>query len=74
MIILLELVKLLSGLYSDPKTRGKYNIIFILSGGGKINYQGSKKWLEDQLDSIDSSIIQVSGVMIFKKIYILFFI
>ncbi|XP_971811.2 BOS complex subunit ncln [Tribolium castaneum] len=57
-VILLELARLFSNLYSDPKTRGKYNLVFLLTGGGKINYQGSKKWLEDQLDSLDGSIIQ----------------
>ncbi|KAJ8933164.1 hypothetical protein NQ314_014171 [Rhamnusium bicolor] len=57
-VILLELVRLFSGLYSEVKTRGKYNIVFLLTGGGKINYQGSKKWLEDQLDALDGSIIQ----------------
>ncbi|KAK5647400.1 hypothetical protein RI129_002292 [Pyrocoelia pectoralis] len=57
-VVLLELMRLFSILYADPKTHGKYNIIFLLSGGGKLNYQGSKKWLEDQLDSLDGSIIQ----------------
>ncbi|CAH0550977.1 unnamed protein product [Brassicogethes aeneus] len=57
-IILLELVRLFSHLYSDQKTRGKYNILFILSGGGKLNYAGSKKWLEDQIESNEGSIIQ----------------
>ncbi|RZC38981.1 nicalin-1, partial [Asbolus verrucosus] len=57
-VILLELARLFSNLYSDPKTRGKYNLVFLLTGGGKINYQGSKKWLEDQLDALDGSIIQ----------------
>lgn len=56
--MLLELMRLFSILYSDAKTHGRYNIIFLLSGGGKLNYQGSKKWLEDQLDSLDGSIIQ----------------
>lgn len=56
--ILMELVRIFSQLYSDPKTHGKYNMIFLLTGGGKLNYQGSKKWLEDQLDTLDSSIIQ----------------
>lgn len=56
--MLLELLRLLSMLYSDPKTIGKYNIVFLLTGGGKVNYQGSKKWLEEQLDSLDGSIIQ----------------
>ncbi|XP_056643781.1 BOS complex subunit NCLN [Diorhabda sublineata] len=63
-VVLLELLRLFSGLYSDQKTRGRYNIVFALTGGGKINYQGSKKWLEDQLDSIEGSILQeVSYVM-----------
>ncbi|KAF5304722.1 hypothetical protein FQA39_LY09499 [Lamprigera yunnana] len=56
--VLLELMRLFSLLYADSKTHGKYNIIFLLSGGGKFNYQGSKKWLEDQLDSLDGSIVQ----------------
>lgn len=56
---MMELVRLFSVLYADPKTQGKYNIVFLLTGGGKFNYQGSKKWLEDQLDTLDASIIQV---------------
>lgn len=59
-IVMLELIRLLSGLYADPKTRGKFNIVFVLAGGGKINFQGSKKWLEDQLDSSEGSLIQVN--------------
>lgn len=45
-------------LYSNPKTHAPYNIIFLLSGAGKLNYLGSKKWLEDQIDSLESSLIQ----------------
>lgn len=56
--ILLELMRLFALLYNDSKTHGMYNIVFLLSGGGKLNFQGSKKWLEDQLDSLDGSIIQ----------------
>jgi hypothetical protein len=29
---------------------GRYNILFLLSGGGKFNYLGSKKWIDDQLE------------------------
>lgn len=54
-IAMLELMRLLSGLYADPKTTGKYNIVFVLTGGGKMNFQGSKKWLEDQLDTAEGS-------------------
>lgn len=31
-----------------PHTR--YNLLFFASGGGKFNYQGTKRWLEDNLD------------------------
>ncbi|XP_060531017.1 BOS complex subunit NCLN [Cylas formicarius] len=57
-IIMLELMRLFSALYADQKTRGKFNILFVLTGGGKINFQGTKKWLEDQLDSTEISVIQ----------------
>ncbi|KAL3288856.1 hypothetical protein HHI36_003303 [Cryptolaemus montrouzieri] len=64
MVIMFELIRLFSELYEDSKTHGKYNIIFLLTGGGKINYMGSKKWLEDQLDSLDGSIIHESAYII----------
>lgn len=28
----------------------RYNLLFFASGGGKFNYQGTKRWLEDSLD------------------------
>lgn len=60
--MLLELVRLFSHLYASSKSHAYYNIIFLLSGAGKLNYQGSKKWLEDQLDVLDSSLVQVSVI------------
>ncbi|XP_063982340.1 BOS complex subunit ncln [Diachasmimorpha longicaudata] len=62
--MLLELARLFSALYSINKSRAKYNIVFILSGAGKLNYQGSKKWLEDQFDGVDSSVIQDASYVI----------
>ena len=32
--------------------------LFFASGGGKFNYQGTKRWLEDSLDHTDSSLLQ----------------
>ena len=28
-----------------------FNLLFLLSAGGKLNYMGTKRWIEDQLDS-----------------------
>jgi hypothetical protein len=29
----------------------RFNLLFLLSGGGKFNYQGTRRWIEDQLES-----------------------
>ena len=42
-------------LYSDSSNRPKYNLVFILSGGGKFNYFGTKGVLEE--DSDDSLLL-----------------
>lgn len=47
--LLLLLAKLLSKIYAE-KNRPKYNVMFILSGGGKLNYLGSKNWIEQQME------------------------
>uniref|UniRef100_A0A8C1XV54 BOS complex subunit NCLN n=1 Tax=Cyprinus carpio TaxID=7962 RepID=A0A8C1XV54_CYPCA len=53
--ILLELARLFSRLYSYKRTHAGYNLLFFLSGGGKFNYQGTKRWLEDNLDHTGTS-------------------
>ncbi|CAH3192232.1 unnamed protein product [Porites evermanni] len=50
-VALLELARLFSRLYSDSRMQARYNLVFFLSGAGKFNYQGTKKWLEDNLDN-----------------------
>ncbi|EPS62126.1 hypothetical protein M569_12666, partial [Genlisea aurea] len=42
---LLEIARLFSILYSSPKTRGRYNLLFALTSGGPYNYNGTHKWL-----------------------------
>jgi len=54
---LLEVARLFSRLYSDPKHRPKYNLLFVLSGGGKLNYFGTKGFLEEQLEDPDNSLL-----------------
>ncbi|KAJ8374631.1 hypothetical protein SKAU_G00052110 [Synaphobranchus kaupii] len=56
--LLLELARLFSRLYNYKRTRAGYNLLFFVSGGGKFNYQGTKRWLEDNLDHTDSSLLQ----------------
>ncbi|XP_050280114.1 uncharacterized protein LOC126721129 [Quercus robur] len=57
---LLEIARLFSLLYSNPKTRGRYNLLFGLTSGGPYNYNGTQKWLRsfDQRlrESIDYAI------------------
>eukprot|EP00741_Cyanophora_paradoxa_P003504 tig00000711_g3402.t1 len=42
---LLELARIFSKLYAGSRTQGKYNLLFILTGGGRLNFAGSKHWL-----------------------------
>lgn len=28
----------------------RYDVVFVLSAGGKLNYQGSRQWIEEQLE------------------------
>lgn len=42
---LLEIARLFSLLYANPKTRGRYNILFGLTSGGPYNYNGTQKVL-----------------------------
>ncbi|KAM4739179.1 BOS complex subunit ncln isoform 2-T2 [Anableps anableps] len=56
--MLLELTRLFSKLYTYKRTHAAYNLLFFVSGGGKFNYQGTKRWLEDNLDHTDSSLLQ----------------
>nr|CAB3264233.1 nicalin-1-like [Phallusia mammillata] len=54
-VTLLELARVLGKIYGNSRTHPRHNILFLLSGGGKFNYQGSKKWIEDASDNAGSS-------------------
>ncbi|XP_034022979.1 nicalin-1 [Thalassophryne amazonica] len=56
--ILLELARLFQKLYSSQSTRPKYNLMFSLTGGGKYNFLGTKRWIEENLDHAQSSLLQ----------------
>ncbi|XP_078484454.1 BOS complex subunit ncln-like [Ciona intestinalis] len=54
-VAMLEIARILGKLYSNSRTHPRYNVLFLLSGGGKFNYQGSRKWIEDAADTTGSS-------------------
>uniref|UniRef100_A0A0M3HPJ1 BOS complex subunit NCLN n=1 Tax=Ascaris lumbricoides TaxID=6252 RepID=A0A0M3HPJ1_ASCLU len=47
---LIELLAIFSTFYSNATTKPKYNMIFLLTAGGKFNYQGSRQWIEDHIE------------------------
>lgn len=53
MVALLELARIFSKLYKNQRTHGEFNLLFLLSGGGRMNFAGSKMWL----DKTDSRIV-----------------
>ncbi|XP_053614170.1 BOS complex subunit ncln [Plodia interpunctella] len=64
-VAVLELARIFSRLYSTAGMRGAPTLLFVLtSAGHSLNYFAAKKWLEEQLDSSDASLLQdVSFVM-----------
>ncbi|CAM6095730.1 unnamed protein product [Calypogeia fissa] len=44
-VALLEVARLFSRLYSDPKTQGRYNLLFGLTSAGPYDYNGTARWL-----------------------------
>jgi len=55
-VILLELARVFSKLYSQPRMQSKYNILFVLTTGGHFNYYGSKQWLSEADDRLIKSL------------------
>ncbi|XP_032368629.1 nicalin-1 [Etheostoma spectabile] len=55
--ILLELARLFQKLYSSSSTIPPYNLMFSLTGGGKYNFLGTKRWIEENLDHAETSLL-----------------
>nr|XP_039257642.1 nicalin-1-like [Styela clava] len=62
-VAVIELSRILSKLYSNLRTHPKHNILFLLSGGGKFNYQGTKRWIEDALDNPTAGSETISNLL-----------
>lgn len=57
LLTILSIVKYFSTLYSSPSTIGHYNIMFLISSGAKLDFEGTQQWLEMALtDEIRNSI------------------
>ncbi|KAK7916028.1 hypothetical protein WMY93_011789 [Mugilogobius chulae] len=57
-VLLLELIRLFNKLYQSQRTRPKFNLLFSLTGAGKYNFIGTKRWLEENLDHAEWSLLQ----------------
>ncbi|TSK72091.1 Nicalin-1 [Bagarius yarrelli] len=55
--ILVELARLFQRLYSDPRNKAPFHLLFSLTGGGKYNYIGTKRWLAENMDHAESSLL-----------------
>jgi hypothetical protein len=47
MAVLLELLAIFGRLYAIPSHRARFNLVFVLSAGGKFSYQGSRSFIDD---------------------------
>ena len=50
MLALLEIARIFSSLYQREGSQGDYNLLFVVTSGGRLNYQGTSHWI-NQLDS-----------------------
>lgn len=63
-VAFLELARMFSKLYEKRTIQPKYNMLFLLAGGGKFNYQGTKKWIEDNVESSEFSLLAEADYVI----------
>jgi len=57
LVALLQLAAIFNRLYSQKSTHGSYNIVFLVTGAGRFNFQGTRTWLENA-DATTSGILE----------------
>ncbi|XP_055328338.1 BOS complex subunit NCLN-like [Paramacrobiotus metropolitanus] len=55
--VLLEIVRILSTLKQTQRSTPKRELLVLISAGGKFNFLGTKKWLSEQVDATESSLL-----------------
>jgi len=53
---LIEMARLFSKLYYGIKSQGSYNILFVLTSGGRLNFAGTRHWIKELDPKIRESI------------------
>uniref|UniRef100_A0A1I7U481 Nicalin n=1 Tax=Caenorhabditis tropicalis TaxID=1561998 RepID=A0A1I7U481_9PELO len=61
-VALLELLAVLSKFYDSPSTRPPYNLLFMWTAGGKLNYQGTRHWIDEFQKGIEGGDFLDSGL------------
>lgn len=44
--------------------KSRLNVVFLLSSAGKFSYQGTKRWIEEQLESGENTLLQDVSVVL----------
>lgn len=55
MTALLELARLFAKLYASQRNQPRVNLVWLLTAGGSVNFIGSKKYIDDNLDNTENS-------------------
>ncbi|XP_026685361.1 nicalin [Diaphorina citri] len=56
LIALFELARLFSTLFGNPRSHAPYNLVFLVSGGGKYNYLATKKFLDEEMEEVGRNV------------------
>ena len=52
--LLIKLLFSFSRLYSNSQHKPRYNLLFVVAGGGNLNYFGTKYFIEDMIEDSGS--------------------